>query len=1186
MSGVLGGSAGGQAESIVLASIHRRPPGLWSPPLVRIRSLPRRPLTLLAIFTLLSGLVPPSASQNVDAEFDLDVTLFLVPNRVILDRPNELMGQITNHGTSPLRADVSILVSNATILNNLLFEATSSIIVGGGTTWVNATWNGRMGSSPLGDPVRGSFTLSYLVESADGLDDSRPENNVRAATRTLSIYQLGFTAGTPPSGVTIPSGSRWDGTVTIENQGNADDTVALEVLTGTTGWTFWPELATISLPVTNPRRTVIVHMDAPADAVAGSVGHATIQAVSEPASHVTSTVDLRSPPVRATGSVEVLLDPDTINATAGNQATFRVHVDNHRNEPNSFQLELAPEGSPAPFSPTINPQSPISVPAFGRGTFSVAFTIPSGAPAGEWTWRARVFAPTMPDLESSAPQPLRLSVRQIHSVQITSSDPIPDEVEPGMETEFRFNITNNGNALDTLRLVAGRFPPAWTLIGPASVNLNRGASLVGVWKVQVPTNATAQIESPVFRLESAIDPSAFDDLTLSLRVLERPHSRLETPLPVLPVRAGTTVEFPIRVGNVGNTADAFQLSIEVDASKTRPSPAAWKTNVSKQTFSLNSMEFDSALLRVAVPSGIGSTDGLFLNLSLQPANSADRGAQIQLAATPAMPDLVVIADGTDPTPAYRDHATKLGLRVENRGSHGTSQPTNLSLALRLPGQSAPFSTAIISIPPLDWKPGNQTYLFTVPIPTNQSSLLVTAKVDANLEVEERDESNNGLELTIPFLPFDLRVVVPPAVEAEPGQSLSFEGAKALRIENAGSAAAPAEVIVFSTPNWTYSRHSLPSLAPGQPHRIPINIVLPAEPLTEEARITVRVIHPSIPTLWREDSLRIRVADSAPPRILDSKVNVAVATMNSPVTFSATIRDAVGVHQAKTILVMPSGSIEVLPMRNDPGTQFLYTASYPIPVSGSMRWSVWAQDASVARNVNETPPQVLLVQSANRPGLQLIAPRDGAPIRPGTSIVLAVNGPAALARAEYAVAGTTTPVVPSNPLQIPTVGWTEGSTGLRVTVMDIRGSQAVQEYTFYVDSTPPRVSNLRVTPTSARTGDPVDVEVVSHDASRVVRATVRLQTSGGAGEDVELKEVRNGTFTERFALPVDAETLIVILEDEAGNVGYGERAFLSLLAEPESPSSRKVPVDWTLSLLGILVATLVIRGGTRWKRGGR
>lgn len=1144
--------------------------------------------TGLLLAMLIAASAVSVAQTPTEEEFDLVAQLVSAPVPIVLGDENRITGFVKNEGQTPVEAEISFRATNKEGVDEDLPAVADRTIPGRSQISVDVEWDGTYWDTSQEKrlPLLGPMEIHLHVEAKSSLQtDPEPANNDLSIERDLRIYDFELTLPQPTGTVGAdPDDPPWSAQSKVKNTGNGPDVAVLSLREGTPGWTFAIDGDNkITLPEPGSERTFFVSAKPPDTSPADSVGTVVVRAQSEDASHAFVEETLTTPPVESSGALVVSIDPQAVSKPVGTVGTFIASVANAQNVEDSVKIQVVRlTGDPA-LLPEHTTDA-VSIPSGESADFIVDVPVPADVEAGTTTWRVHAFSINPDGEEADAPDPFELTVEPWYGVDAAAVEP-PDNLEPGATTPVNLDVTNKGNAEDTLEVDAAQAPAGWTF-GDVEATLDAFSDTVVSVPVTVPADSPPGHQAVTLRVQSTSDAAAFEDVSMGFQVPTRSVPVVDTSLPNQPIEPGETIEFPVEVHNAGNAEDTFSLDL-VLGSGSEPAAEEWTVTMEPDEVDVGPGDTAIATIEVTAPVEL-TADHAGLDLVITARNSlggSDDQASLELGASPAFPDLVGSILGTEPEIVYVGQDAEILVEITNAGTADAAAST-ARIEVRDSSSLELIATEEVDVAALPWNPAEDaTVSHALALATDATEVQVVLTVDVDEAVAEHDEANNQAAATLNFRTFDVDLVVPPDELAEPGLAMSFEGSGGFRATNVADNPIDMVLSVSSDPPWVSESEEFDELAPDDEVGLDLNFLIPEEPTAEEATLTLRAQLADTPGVAQTKTMKIRVPDEIKPTIGELVADRNVTAAGFPLGFNVTAADALGIHSVKLVAVDPSGTVTSRAMEKAPSGNYTTRMAFTDP--GTYRLHVHVQDKATARNSNSTQAEPILVKvrAPAPPTLSIAAPEPGTVIRPGTPILVNAASLVPLQLAEYVVEGAKFPIQASNPLQVPTTGWLDGRTSVTVRVEDVFGQEANLSAEYVVDGSPPRIQAISFKTVPEQPGQSVVVSASVADLSGVASVKLRLAVNGAPAKESPMVPVGNGTYEVEIEWPDSVQSLAVVAEDTVGNRGLAERSAAALTDFEAGSDGADAPGLPLLAMLGTLAAVAAYACRIRRKGGG-
>lgn len=730
----------------------------------------------------------------------------------------------------------------------------------------------------------------------------------------------------------------------------------------------------------------------------------------------------------------------------------------------------------------------------------------------------------------TAAQPVFVELHDLR-LGLDARDARAKGVAQGDAAPYRATLANRGNVAEQVLLAvrADAWPGGGSVV-PGSVLLAPGASVTVLGLVRSPGDGggapssgaelTARnLSTPLGNASLALPATSLDAAAPSYGFA------LDPPAGETLVDPGGQGDLALRVRDTGGTEDAVRVQVSGGApgwTVTLPAPFA--------VVPAGRDARGDLVVRAAADAGVAPGTPLNVTVSATSVNRAALQDSRTVTFRASAPDLAVGSVRFDEPAVYAGDTVHVRVEVRNAGNVALAKPARVELAALRGPESFPVDGAVVNdIPPGDAR----IVVLTWDTAGFSGAYDLRLRLDPGGDVAELHEDNNERTFPVVVRTHALGVDAPPPREAKPGQELRFAGEDAFRVRNLGNAAEDVQVRISTPDGWLQQASTL-SLGPGEVRALAFTLQVPARPGRLDEALTASAVLANRTSTVATNATRIAINDTDPPLLLALHAPDFVE-LGEPAAFRAVLTDAVGVRSAVLTLREPDGTqrTAALSPQAQPDT---WGADVVLAQPGTVSYWLTAVDATPRNNTLDTrsDPGAVLVGVRSAPLIELVEPRDGASVRPGSQLRLRITDVHGVGAVSVRDGARTFEL--GEPYSIATNGWEEGRHTVDVTARNRYGNAASLEFNVTIDGTPPVVRDARVEPARPGPGQPF---TVSASASRdAVRAALQVRQAGQL-----LREVPAGLASQvasaTLSLPAGNYVLSVRVEDEAGNAASAD-----------------------------------------------
>lgn len=329
-------------------------------------------------------------------------------------------------------------------------------------------------------------------------------------------------------------------------------TVNLTKSSAPTGWS--AQLSQTSLSLT-PQQTkaVTLTVGVPSGAAADSVGQQiTVTATPDYGDTEQMTTTTKVSQVYGIQTYTSVLLKHTVGGTG---VTFTMKVNNTGNGQDT--VAITHSGEPSGWA--VTHVSSLSVPANASRDVTVSVVPPSNAVAG--TYLPTVKA-TASDNVKSDQITFTIIIDPRYGLTLSSAD-VSKYITPKVAAYYNMNLTNTGNADDTVTISIEGIPSLWTVLPTSNpVSLAPGETKAFQILVTAPSTALAGAQYQIkVKASSYGNTSIVRDLTINAVVNQVYDPRVTPIVNTKVVSPGSSVTFKINVTNNGNGNDTVDLGV-------------------------------------------------------------------------------------------------------------------------------------------------------------------------------------------------------------------------------------------------------------------------------------------------------------------------------------------------------------------------------------------------------------------------------------------------------------------------------------------------------------------------------------------------------------------------------------------------------------------------------------------------
>jgi len=254
----------------------------------------------------------------------------------------------------------------------------------------------------------------------------------------------------------------------------------------------------------------------------------------------------------------VAVSPATDSRTTvpGTAATYSVSVENTGNSLDTFDLAVGGNSWPTTGAPTT-----IALPARSSAEAVVEVRVPLTAATGD---QDTAIVSVVSRGDASAHASARLTTRAAHRYGVAVAADAPARSGPrGRDVVYEITVSNTGTTTDAFALTTST--GAWSRhLSPTGLTVGPGGAERARLAVRVPDTALAGAEDVVRVTAASPTSGATAALDLTTRALPDYAVRLSPAVHARAVDPGQVAPYDVRVDNLGNASDTFDIVLLSD----------------------------------------------------------------------------------------------------------------------------------------------------------------------------------------------------------------------------------------------------------------------------------------------------------------------------------------------------------------------------------------------------------------------------------------------------------------------------------------------------------------------------------------------------------------------------------------------------------------------------------------------
>ena len=573
-------------------------------------------------------------------------------------------------------------------------------------------------------------------------------------------------------------------TVTIDNEGSADDTYSLGVSsTVPTGWSMYVLPAQISInDESTGTVTLYVEIGNRTNAVGGQTKQFTIycQSAGESSNNETAAGSAKVKKIYGTAlsssTTQISVDPN-------NDATFSITVVNDKgNTEDTITFSQTSTGTTAwsftlPGSVSLDPDESTTV------SFSVTPDIEALAGL-----KSINFYADSEDGETSYSISVTVRVNQLPALEVTKVGSSAQDIEAGKRVYYSFKVTNKGNAVDSfdLAVITDGVPDGWEASldndEVSSLGVDQSINLTDVLVVKAPTDAAADVVATIqVKVSSQENTSVQKTFTSRSTVLQNFD-------PKITISGGDTksanpeveVTYNLTIENQGNGEDEISLALT-------GSNSTWGT-LGESSFTLAAGANTTTNLRVTAPEDTTAQNGYKITIKATSEDDTTNKFRDVFLNVNQIYEVSVSVTGDTTQSGDPGDTLSYSISVKNKGN------SDDTIALSLEGDKASWGSIVEDV---DLEKG-ETTVVNLTVNIDEDAVVGDNTITVNGSSEDSSAAYDTSSVTVSVNKQYKVDMIVSSQAGDPGNALKYP----IRVQNKGTGSDSFKLSIDDYPaNW-------------------------------------------------------------------------------------------------------------------------------------------------------------------------------------------------------------------------------------------------------------------------------------------------------------------------------------------------------------------------------------------------